>query len=536
MTPNIRQLLLIVFSLCVGQNSFAQGKYWVSFTDKAGVSFDPYSYFDAHAIQQKLDHNIPLCDLSDFAVSEEYLSAVSALVDSVSWESRWLNGVAVYASRSEILVVKNLQFVSDIEEMSVNTCAASRSSKSVDELNNLDKALLSYQLMRMQGDAFIKNHYDGKGIRIAVFDAGFPGVDKHPAFSGLREGKQIIDTYDFVCHSKNVYKSHWHGSATLSCIAGKSDTINIGLATGAEFLLARTENTFSERLSEEENWLAAAEWADKHGVNIISSSLGYAFQRYFNFEMNGRKSLIARSASVAASKGILIVNAAGNEGTNSWHYIVTPADADSVLTVGGTDPTTDAHIYFSSYGPTGDGRLKPNVCAVGEAITTRATGFARSTGTSFSTPLVAGFAACAWQAHRQWSNMELFDAIEKSSSLYPYFDYAHGFGIPQAGWFVSEKSIQEPTFDFVIINNEVKVILREQFSYTDSEAALGFPVRRNMYYKVEDKDGIVKKYSVILADRKEMMHVYTEDFHAGDVMTIHFEGYTSSYNFPEEIK
>ena len=132
--------------------------------------------------------------------------------------------------------------------------------------------------------------------------------------------------------------------------------------------------------------------------------------------------------------------------------------------------------------------------------------------------------------------MDLFNAIEKSSHLYPYFDYAHGFGIPQAGKILSEATISEPTFDFVAINNEVKIILREKFSYSEDETLLGYNARRNFYYKVEDKDGKMKNYSVLLADRKEMLHVFTEDFQSGDILTVHFEGYTNTIDFPQEIK
>jgi hypothetical protein len=310
----------------------------------------------------------------------------------------------------------------------------------------------------------------------------------------------------------------------------------MGLATGAEYLLARTEKILGEPYSEEENWLAAAEWADRHGVNIISSSLGYTYQRYFNVQMDGKTSLVSRAANMAASKGILVVNAAGNDGQDSWHYIDTPGDADSVLTVGGTDPKTDMHIFFSSFGPSSDGSLKPNVCAVAEAVTAIKKGYAKEDGTSFSAPLVAGFAACAWQSHRQWSNMELFDAIEKSSHLYPYFDYAHGFGIPQANNILSEKTPTEPTFDFVIINNEIKIILREKYSNPEAEEQLGYNSRRNFYYKIENKDGVMKKYFVLLADKKEMLHFYAEDFQTGDILTAHFEGYTSSVDFPEQPK
>ncbi len=525
-----------MFFFIIFSNACAQSKFWVTFCNKANVVFDPCSYFDNRVIVQRKEHNISIIDSTDFPINPGYLLQISANVTSVSCTSRWLNGVAVFATQEQIEKITNLSYVKSIESMTTQLFALSKSKKATPDYSNSDIALLRFQTQRMQGDTFINHNLNGKGLRIAVFDVGFPGVDKHPAFAHLREEKKIIATYDFVTRSENVYKGHWHGTAALSCIGGKYDSINIGLATSSEFLLARTERILCERYSEEENWVAAAEWADRHGVNIISSSLGYTSRRYFNNQMDGHTSLVSRAANIAASKGILVINAAGNEGENDWKFIVAPADADSVLTVGGTDPKSDMHIYFSSFGPTSDGRLKPNVCAVGEAMVARSKGLAVALGTSFSTPLVAGFAACAWQSHPQWSNMDLFNAIEKSSHLYPYFDFAHGFGIPQAGRIIAEQKQIEPTFDFVIINNNIKIILREKFSHTEEEAALGYDGLRNFYYKVEDKNGVMKKYYIMLADRKEMLFFLTEDFIIGDVLTVHFEGYTNILDFSQEHK
>lgn len=513
----------------------AVDKYWVTFTDKHNVVFDPLQYFSKRTIEQRLLYNIPVNDSSDYPLNATYLSDIKKLVDSVSSSSRWLNGIAVYADEEKINTLKQLPFVKGVFSMSNTKRFISASKKtSPNYPGKYEKALLKYQLQRLQGDSFIVNGFDGTGIRIAVFDAGFPNVDKHPAFENVRKNKKIVATYDFVKHAENVFQFHWHGTATLSCIVGKKDSANIGLATGAELLLARTENGFSESFSEEENWLAAAEWADKLGANIISSSLGYTENRYFNNQMDGHTSLIARSATVAASKGILVVNAAGNECTNNWHYIATPGDADSVLTVGGTDPETDSHIFFSSLGPSSNGKLKPNVSAPGRVVAANKKKLAQVSGTSFSAPIVAGFAACAWQSHRQWNNMELFNAIEKSSHLYPYYDYAHGFGIPQASWFLTPPKEKDPTFDFVIINNEIKVVLREQFSYSDTEEALGYIAHRNFYYKVEDKSGSILRYTTLLAEGKEMLHLLEEQFQIGDVLTVHFEGYTRTLIFPLE--
>jgi serine protease AprX len=525
--------ILVTFSLIIfSAMLFAQNKYWIEFTDKANVTFDPYSYFSQRTIEQRIAMNISLNDSTDYPVNSDYVNSVSAMADSLSWSSRWLNGVAAFVPRENISSIKSLPFVRAVTLMN-STCDLAESNVDYSSLDVDEKKLLKYQTERLGASSFAKAGFDGTGIRIAVFDAGFPGVDKNIFFSKLRNEKKIIATYDFVCKKENVYSHHWHGAATLSCIVGMADTLKIGMATGAEVLLARTERAISETYAEEENWLAAVEWADKNGANIISSSLGYTHHRYFNTEMNGNESLIAKAATIAASKGMLVVNSAGNDGADHWHFIDTPGDADSVLTVGATDPKSDMHIYFSSYGPASDGTLKPNVCATGVVIALKNDKLASVSGTSFSAPLVSGFAACAWQAHRQWTNMELFNEIEKSASLYPYFDYAHGFGVPVADHIITERGEIEPTFDFVIVNDNIKVVLREKYSYSEEERALGYETRRNFYYKIEDKDGIMKKYFVLLAENKEMMNIFAEDFTPGDVLTVHFEGYTNALDFPE---
>ena len=530
MTKRLKFVLCIFF--CFQSLQIVAEKYWISFTDKNGVDFDPYSYFSERTIMQRLQSATSLCDEKDFPVNKNYIEAVSRYCDSIGNCSRWLNGIAVHTTSEKAAQIEKLKFVAHVESMTSSMLLAMENEGTFD-LDNYNLALLHYQTDRLGGKDFTAKNITGKSVRIAVLDAGFKGTETNPAFKKLRDEKRIIATYDFIKNTENVYVSHWHGSAALSCIVGELDTLKIGLAIGAEILLARTENVARETYSEEENWLAAAEWADKNGANIISSSLGYTYHRYFNTELNGRQSLVARAATIAASKGILVVNSAGNEFKDNWHFLSTPADADSVLAVGGTDPNTDLQIYFSSVGPTSDGRMKPNVTAPGEVICTDVVGLHQSLGTSFSAPLVTGFAACAWETNRGLSNMQLFRAIEKSAHLYPYFDYAHGYGIPQAKYFLDTVRSKEPTFDFVIVNGEIKVILREKYSYSQQEQALGYQAQRNFFYKITAKDGTIKSYTVFFADRKEMLDLQATDFSEGDEITVHFEGYTSSLDFPE---
>jgi subtilisin family serine protease len=412
-------------------NGFSQ-RYWVFFKDKKNTDFDPYSYFDPKAIDRRLKNGISLFDSTDFPVNEFYLSEVSKIVDSINYITRWFNGVSVLANEEQINKVLLLQFVKNITpiNLEMNIC----SQKYDTTVYENDVFLINKQIDFFEGKLFMLNNITGKGVRIAIFDAGFPGVDSIPVFEHIRKNNRIIKTYDFAKKKENVYKYNEHGTMVLSCIAGKINDHNLGLATESEFLLARTEIE-REVYSEEENWLAAVEWADKNGADIINSSLGYTLPRYYQYQMDGEFTLVSKAAKMASDKGILVVNAMGNDGDGSWKFVAAPADVEEVLSVGGVDPYTDYQIYFSSFGPTSDKRMKPNVCASGEAFVASKKMLTSASGTSFASPLVCGFAACVLQLNPNLTNLELKEKIEQSGHLYPYFDYAHGFGVPQATYF-----------------------------------------------------------------------------------------------------
>ncbi|MCL2132173.1 MAG: S8 family serine peptidase, partial [Lentimicrobiaceae bacterium] len=347
----------------------------------------------------------------------------------------------------------------------------------------------------LQGEYFVKNNINGKGVRIAVFDGGFPKVDTHEAFEHLRKNNQIVNTWNFPIKKEDVYGWNSHGTMVLSCIAGiKKNGTMLGLATGAEFLLARTE-VETEPKKEEFWWLQAVEWADKNGANVINSSLGYGIDRHYFEELDGKTTIVTKAANMAASKGILVCNAAGNEGSDrQWLKIIAPADADSILTVGGINAslTHFSRINFSSYGPTADGRMKPNVAAFGYAnVASPSKNYYRSVhGTSFSSPLIAGFAACAWQTNRNLTAMELKDEIEKSASLYPYFDYAYGYGTPKASYFTEN---QQPEIErtFTITSNDTAIII------TPIADKLDFLKINYLFYNVQDENGTLDYYTQI---------------------------------------
>ena len=397
-------------------------------------------------------------------------------------------------------------------------------SFSVFSQNENFEMMAKHQLARMGSDYFKLNNLTGKGIRIAVFDAGFPGVDNHPAFDHIR--KNIIATYDFTKNSENVNRGHWHGTAVLSNIAGIMGDIPLGLATDAEFLLAITENSRREPFWEEETWRKAVDWAYENGAQIISSSLGYHKKRYFQEEMDGQTSFVAKAAQIAAEKGILVINAIGNEGNNTWKVLITPADVETVLTVGGIDPETEIRSSFSSFGPSADGRLKPNVCA--NSTTVAAVPAKKKyrivNGTSFSTPLVTGFAACVWQANPELKAQDIFNLVQQAGELYPYYDYAHGYGVPNARFF--DKNLPQPskTFDIIDENDEIKIEISDEFL-----PLIGKSNVLRLYYHEQKSNGILSEYSVINVFQKNVLTINKSKFKDIKQITVHFLGYTQSY-------
>ncbi|MBL4623732.1 MAG: S8 family serine peptidase [Flavobacteriales bacterium] len=509
-------ILLLVCCTTDGQDA-----YWVFFNDKCTNKFNPHEYFTEKAIQRRLKHNLPLYDHRDLPVCKNYVAQVSDLVDSVGYTTRWLNGVVVFCSAEKIEYIKHLDIVKITQPMNVYQSALAQYDPEIEE--SFTEELLRKQVERMGVTFFKKEGLTGKGIIIAVFDAGFPTVNTNKAFEHIRRREGILATYDFVKRKENVFAFNAHGTNVLSCIGGKKEGKRIGMATGADFLLARTENAHREPFSEEQNWLKAVEWADKNGADIINSSLAYTYSRYFSWEMDGQVSLVARAANIAASKGILVVSAAGNDGDKSWKYIGTPGDADSALTVGGIDPNTDYHIDFSSYGPTQDKRMKPNVTAFGEVAVQGKTGLTISQGTSFSSPLVAGFAACILENDTTLHAMELYREIEKSGHLYPYFDYAHGFGIPQAGYFLDSTNVSmKPTFEFEKGKIMLSVKISQDSSIFDENL---------IFYHVENTRGYLDRYYVISADEEYPIRLYLDEFKKGQIVRVHYKGYTESYYF-----
>lgn len=540
LTPKIYSLIAILFLLLPVITS-AQRQYLVFFADKQRGDFDPVTYFDAKAIERRARLGITADDVSDWPVNENYVKQVSALVDETLPASRWFNAMAVFAGDEQIMKVAALPFVLRIEQPEETETMPAGLQNFDTTVSFSDAELLKNQIAILGVEEWKRAGYDGKGLRIAILDVGFLGADKIPAFDHIRNENRLIASCDFTKrgNSPNVYYGNGHGTQVWSCIGGKVGSLQSGLATGAEFLLAKTEKN-SEKFSEELYWLAAAEWADKNGADIINSSLGYTSKRYFNWQMDGKTAFVTRAANMAAAKGILVVNAAGNEGDDGWKKIGAPADADSVLSVGGIDPETLFHTSFSSYGPTFDKRLKPNVSAFGHVMAAAAEGFTSTQGTSFSSPLVAGFAACAWQSNRNLTNMQLFHEIEKSASLYPYFDYAHGYGIPGAAHFLDKNpETAKPTFSLVESGDSITIHvfkyelaqITETDNETDEEYAYSGGSKQYLYYNIMNNKGILDRYYVIEVTQADVVTLLRTDYTQGESLNVHFSSYTLTLKF-----
>jgi len=513
----------ILFLIFANENVYAQQKYWVFFKYKS-TQFQPYNYFSPKALERRRLQMIPICDSTDFPVNANFIFEVNQLVDTVLQSTRWFNGVAVGANQIQIEHIKKLNFVKSVQKIESKITV---SENGYTDLATNEKDLLIKQVKVMQGDIFHKNGIKGTGVRIAIFDAGFPAVDYLEVFGHLHRNKRIISTWDFTKNKDFVYDYNEHGTMVLSCIAGiVDDTIPMGLATDAEFLLARTE-VEREPFSEEENWLAAVEWADKNGADIINSSLGYTYHRYFNEDMDGKTSLVSKAANMAARKGILVLNAMGNDGDNDWKMLGTPADADSILSISGINPTNGYKIEFSSLGPTWDKRLKPNLCSYGEAVVCAEDGLTVAEGTSFSSPLVAGFAACVKQLNMQLGVMELFKKMEKSGSLFPYFDYAHGYGVPLASEFFDNEIKNES--EFATFRFDVKSNLLHINVFKNYIVKKGLNDENYLYYKITNKDGWIEKYVLIEVYQENACVLNLDEYTDNQEIAVYYKGFYATY-------
>ena len=420
----------------------AQNRYWVSFTDKIESleQYKPTDFLNATSLQRRSEQGIEI-QVNDYPVSPSYKNEILQMGYSIYRESRWLNAVSIQINETHNLkTIKELVFVKSVQKVKSYYREKVETIQNNFVLDESDYGPSFGQIAQLNGHLLHEQGFKGAGKTIAVIDASFFRVHTLTMFNSLWQNNQILDTWDFVLNQPLDYANDTigsHGTMVLSCMGGYMVDSLIGTSPEASYLLYRTEDSSSETLTEEDNWVVAAEQADAFGADVINTSLGYSnlwddLENTHTYDdMDGNTTVITIAGDIAASKGILVVNSAGNSGNSDWYYITAPADGDSVLTVGAVG--ADSLIAsFSSHGPTADGRMKPNVVSQGLAsvVCNIGGGIQTANGTSFSSPILAGMAATLWSALPQLSSMELYNLIQESAHLYPNGNNDYGYGIP----------------------------------------------------------------------------------------------------------
>ena len=438
-------LYLFSTSFLMAQNVAA--KYWINFTDKENNPYSihkPYEFLSPRAIVRRTRQHIAI-EVNDLPVNPQYLKAIQAQGAIIHNTSKWLNATVVIADSLMIEKIKKLPFIkktSFVGKHFKNKLRLRTTKKERDPWQHFEKLPNAYgkgahQLKMINGHVLHRMGYTGKNILVAVLDGGFTNVDIMPFFDSLRVKNKLLSGWDFVDNDAYVYESSNHGSGVLSVMGSKIPGLFIGSAPDATYVCIKTEDSSSEYLVEECNWVAGAEFADSIGVDVLNSSLGYtAFNdksmNHSHQDLDGKTTRASIAADIAFSKGMIIVNSAGNAGDGWWKYIGVPADGNDVLAIGATNAVGE-RASFSSRGVPADPRIKPNISAMGESIIIASIyGYDvyPSNGTSFAAPLVAGTIASLWQAFPEKTNRELYEAIEMGASQNKSPDKDLGYGIP----------------------------------------------------------------------------------------------------------
>lgn len=462
-------LLCVIFFLVISISSRAQDRYAVyyKFKPQDNLSLDePQEFLSTDAIARRAKEGIVL-DSLDLPVAKKYVAELELLSEYILYDSKWLNATILVTDEARLNTIREFPFVEKVEYLAPgfltnpNSKIGERrsSSKTTTDFNieNKRKLAINENPYDFQNDLIgIRQMHDegfrGSGIKIAVFDAGFPGVETIPSFDKLFSNDQLLATADIVRPwIGNVFTDNQHGTNVLSLIAADDPDLLQGGAPDAEFVLVITEDDNSEYRIEEYNWVRGAEFADSLGVDIIQSSVGYwdfddPSMNYTVEDMDGNTAIISIGAQKASDKGILVINSSGNYGSGE-SSLVAPADAKGVLAIGSVNSNLEVS-GFSSRGPTGDGRLKPALATYGAGVallrSNGSLGFAN--GTSFSAPQITSLAAGLMQARPEWSKEQLVENLLRSGNQAENPDNILGYGIPNFmdAYFGEILSLEDP--------------------------------------------------------------------------------------------
>jgi serine protease AprX len=466
-----KHFFLIFFLSTILTSGYSQfSKRVVFFTDKNETPFsltNPSDYLSARAVERRTKYNIGI-DSTDLPLITRYVdSIVKAGTVTLLGRSRWLNAVLIQTNDANAIAkINSFPFVKSVSNIAMQSNSAlppdkfaviptaanplvqQRNEQTAADTFNYGSS--SNQIKIHKGEFLHNIGARGQGMMMAFLDAGFFGFQTNQFFDSARVRNQFMGTWDFVAGHASVNEDNAHGMQCFSTVGAYRPGVFVGSCPEAKYFLLRTEDAATEQIIEEYNWAMGAEYADSAGVDVISSSLGYTTftDPSFNHtyaDMNGNTTVVSRMADLAAKKGILIVNSAGNDGNSTWKYIGAPADGDSVLAVGAVNGS-GIIASFSSYGPTSDGQIKPDVVSVGSGTTVSTINgtVGSSSGTSFSGPNMAGLATSLWQLFPEFNNFKIITTLHKASDKYTIPGDRYGYGLPNMksalGILVSELS------------------------------------------------------------------------------------------------
>ena len=458
---HIYPVAISLILLCFTNFLFADSYYFfVQFKDKNDTPYsldNPAAYLSSRSIQRRSEQQIAI-DSTDFPVNTSYISQVVNQGVFFHSASKWMNGITVQTTDSSLMgLIRPLSFVQQVyytgKILTVQPVPALRTKRmdpedaqefehDVEPVYELEYGYAAAQLNQLNGKALHDAGYTGKNILIGVLDAGFRNVDTNPAFDSLRIQNRLSGIKSIIDPSVNVYQEDTHGANVLSIMAGNLPGQFVGVAPHASYWLIQTEYVPTEYMFEVDFWVRGLEFADSLGVDVVNSSLGYtqfddASMNFTYADMNGQVSRASRAAYLASRKGIIVCTSAGNDGNKTWKYISSPADADGILTVGAVN-TSGTIAAFSSFGPTADSRIKPEVCATGWGTTLvdlNGNLVFNGNGTSYSSPIMAGLTACYLQyCMEQLPQSYRVDLIRQhiinSADRFNSPDNQYGYGIP----------------------------------------------------------------------------------------------------------
>jgi len=468
-------ILSISFALLSLSIAQAQvNRYMVFFVDKAGTPHSissPETFLSARALQRRSNQNISISE-QDLPVTPGYVEDVRNAGVTVLYNTKWMNGVLVECTDADVSTLEALSFVSSVEYVAPDGRPASggrkKSSRKFKDSSG-NAAVTDVQLAILGLDAMHEAGYRGEGMLIAIMDAGFQGADTISFFRHVFDENRFdaATSYDFVSGGSNVFQQNNHGTNVWSTIAAFKVNEFIGGAFNANFILFVTEHDPTEYRVEEYHWLFAAERADSAGVDVINTSLGYntfddSQMNYSTAQLDGQTTVITRAAEIAVGKGIAVVVSAGNEGSASPTTITAPADGENVLAVGAVT-AEGVKTSFSSIGPSADGRIKPDVVALGSLVSViKPDGtLSSSSGTSLAAPLATSLVTGVWQRLPELSAKEILDTIRGRASQSNNPDNQLGYGIPNFNYVITSADAVIPA-DFVSVFpnpalNQVKI-------------------------------------------------------------------------------